>query len=212
MPSWDATGQDFADYFLKRELLMGIYEKGFEKPSPIQEEAIPIILSGRNVLARAKNGTGKTAAFIIPCLEKTDVSKSHIQGQILPHSDRSLAYEAAKVFEVGPLMGRFSSLPLSCSPDAGAHARTGAADIGHCEGAWQAHECAVHGQHRRHHSQGRHHAPLQCCAYSGTSSGRSQSRPPPPPRPLTPAPHPLPSSRSVHRAVCWTWRTRAWPT
>lgn len=69
---------------------MGIYEKGFEKPSPIQEEAIPIILSGRNVLARAKNGTGKTAAFIIPCLEKTDVSKSHIQGQTSPHSDRSL--------------------------------------------------------------------------------------------------------------------------
>lgn len=74
------AGQDFADYFLKRELLMGIYEKGFEKPSPIQEEAIPIILSGRNVLARAKNGTGKTAAFIIPCLEKTDVTKNHIQG------------------------------------------------------------------------------------------------------------------------------------
>jgi hypothetical protein len=73
-------GQEFADYFLKRELLMGIYEKGFERPSPIQEEAIPVLLSGRNVLARAKNGTGKTAAFIIPCLEKTDVSKNHIQG------------------------------------------------------------------------------------------------------------------------------------
>lgn len=74
-------GQDFEDYYLKRELLMGIYEKGFEKPSPIQEEAIPIILSGRNVMARAKNGTGKTAAFIIPCLEKTDVSKPNIQGK-----------------------------------------------------------------------------------------------------------------------------------
>ena len=58
---------------------MGIFEKGFEKPSPIQEEAIPIILAGRDVLARAKNGTGKTAAFIIPCLEKVDTSKAHIQ-------------------------------------------------------------------------------------------------------------------------------------
>ena len=58
---------------------MGIFEKGFEKPSPIQEEAIPIILAGRDVLARAKNGTGKTAAFIIPCLEKVDTSLSHIQ-------------------------------------------------------------------------------------------------------------------------------------
>jgi ATP-dependent RNA helicase DDX6/DHH1 len=60
---------------------MGIFEKGFEKPSPIQEEAIPIILAGRDVLARAKNGTGKTAAFIIPCLEKVDTSKPHIQSE-----------------------------------------------------------------------------------------------------------------------------------
>lgn len=59
---------------------MGIFEKGFEKPSPIQEEAIPIILAGRDVLARAKNGTGKTAAFIIPCLEKIDTSVNKIQG------------------------------------------------------------------------------------------------------------------------------------
>jgi ATP-dependent RNA helicase DDX6/DHH1 len=76
-----SLGNDFEDYFLKRELLMGIFEKGFERPSPIQEEAIPIILAGRNVLARAKNGTGKTAAFIIPCLEKTDVHQKHIQSK-----------------------------------------------------------------------------------------------------------------------------------
>jgi ATP-dependent RNA helicase DDX6/DHH1 len=39
-------GNEFEDYFLKRELLMGIYEKGFERPSPIQEESIPIALTG----------------------------------------------------------------------------------------------------------------------------------------------------------------------
>lgn len=77
----DTKGRDFEDFFLKRELLMGIFEKGFEKPSPIQEEAIPIILQNRNVLARAKNGTGKTAAYIIPCLEKTDTDKKNIQGK-----------------------------------------------------------------------------------------------------------------------------------
>lgn len=59
---------------------MGIYEKGFEKPSPIQEESIPIALTGRDILARAKNGTGKTAAFSIPVLEKIDTSKPEIQG------------------------------------------------------------------------------------------------------------------------------------
>ncbi|XLT79555.1 hypothetical protein HN873_001308, partial [Arachis hypogaea] len=47
-------------YSVKRELLMGIYEKGFERPSPIQEESIPIALTGSDILARAKNGTGKT--------------------------------------------------------------------------------------------------------------------------------------------------------
>lgn len=78
----DTKGREFEDFFLKRELLMGIFEKGFERPSPIQEEAIPIILQDRNVLARAKNGTGKTAAYIVPCLEKTDTEKKHIQGEI----------------------------------------------------------------------------------------------------------------------------------
>ncbi len=59
---------------------MGIYEKGYEKPSPIQEETIPIALAGRDILARAKNGTGKTASFLIPALEKTDTTKAVIQG------------------------------------------------------------------------------------------------------------------------------------
>jgi ATP-dependent RNA helicase DDX6/DHH1 len=41
-----------------------------------------VILAGRDVLARAKNGTGKTAAFIIPCLEKVDVTSNKIQGEL----------------------------------------------------------------------------------------------------------------------------------
>jgi ATP-dependent RNA helicase DDX6/DHH1 len=84
----DTKGREFEDFYLKRELLMGIFEKGFEKPSPIQEEAIPIIMQNRNVLARAKNGTGKTAAYIIPCLEKTEVEKKHIQGTFMPFKYR----------------------------------------------------------------------------------------------------------------------------
>lgn len=63
---------------------MGIYEKGFETPSPIQEESIPIALAGRDILARAKNGTGKTGAFCIPTLEKIDTTRKEIQGADLP--------------------------------------------------------------------------------------------------------------------------------
>ena len=61
---------------------MGIFEKGYDVPSPIQEESIPIALAGRDILARAKNGTGKTGAYLIPLLEKTDTEKKHIQGTL----------------------------------------------------------------------------------------------------------------------------------
>jgi len=97
-------GQEFEDYFLKRELLMGIFEKGFERPSPVQERAIPIILQNRNVLARAKNGTGKTAAFIIPCLEKTDPTKKHIQVLILIPTRELALQTSAVVRELGKHM------------------------------------------------------------------------------------------------------------
>ncbi|KIY97689.1 ATP-dependent RNA helicase DDX6/DHH1 [Monoraphidium neglectum] len=89
-------GHEFEDYFLKRELLMGIYEKGFEKPSPIQEESIPIALTGRDILARAKNGTGKTAAFSIPVLEKIDPTKNEVQAMLLVPT-RELALQTAQV-------------------------------------------------------------------------------------------------------------------
>lgn len=72
-------GTEFEDFYLKRELLMGIFEKGFEKPSPIQEHTVPIAIFGRDILARAKNGTGKTAAFVIPSLEKVDPKQDYIQ-------------------------------------------------------------------------------------------------------------------------------------
>ena len=75
MKTTDVTstkGNSFEDYYLKRELLFGIFEKGWEAPSPIQEESIPVALVGRDILARAKNGTGKTGAFTIPTLERID--------------------------------------------------------------------------------------------------------------------------------------------
>ena len=77
----DTKGNEFEDYCLKRELLMGIFEKGWEKPSPIQEASIPIAQSGRDILARAKNGTGKTGAYTIPILDSIDTSKDFIQGK-----------------------------------------------------------------------------------------------------------------------------------
>jgi ATP-dependent RNA helicase DDX6/DHH1 len=92
----NTQGHEFQDYFLKRELLMGIYEHGYERPSPVQEEAIPIMLTGRNVMVRAKNGTGKTAAYTIPCLERVDPEVEHIQVLILVPT-RELALQTSNV-------------------------------------------------------------------------------------------------------------------
>ncbi|KAJ3008782.1 UNVERIFIED_CONTAM: putative ATP-dependent RNA helicase ddx6 [Siphonaria sp. JEL0065] len=75
---------------------MGLYEAGFEKPSPIQEESVPVALTGRDILARAKNGTGKTASFIIPILEKSDPTKTYIQALILVPT-RELALQTSQV-------------------------------------------------------------------------------------------------------------------
>ncbi len=55
--------------------MMGLFEKGFEKPSPIQELSIPIQLAGKDILARAKNGTGKTASFLVPVLDRIDAAQ-----------------------------------------------------------------------------------------------------------------------------------------
>lgn len=87
---------NFEDYCLRRELLMGIFEKGFEKPSPIQEEAIPVALTGKDILARAKNGTGKTASFVIPVLEKVRTEVSAIQALLMVPT-RELALQTAQV-------------------------------------------------------------------------------------------------------------------
>ena len=75
---------------------MGIFEKGWERPSPIQEASIPIALSGRDVLARAKNGTGKTGAYSIPLLEQIDVTKDVIQGMVVVPT-RELALQTSQI-------------------------------------------------------------------------------------------------------------------
>lgn len=98
-------GLEFEDMALRRELLMGIFEAGFERPSPIQEEAIPVALTKRDILARAKNGTGKTAAFTIPSLQQVDPAKPKIQAMLLTPT-RELALQTAQVCKnLGKHMG-----------------------------------------------------------------------------------------------------------
>ncbi|XP_066915849.1 probable ATP-dependent RNA helicase ddx6 isoform X1 [Clytia hemisphaerica] len=92
----DTKGNEFEDYCLKRELLMGIFEKGYERPSPIQEQSIPIALAGRDIMARAKNGTGKTAAYLIPLLERVNIDNTKIQALVLVPT-RELALQTSQI-------------------------------------------------------------------------------------------------------------------
>jgi ATP-dependent RNA helicase DDX6/DHH1 len=101
----NTRGNEFEEFCLNRELLMGIFEKGWEKPSPIQEAAIPVALLGRDLLARAKNGTGKTGAYIIPILQRIDVTSGHIQALIVVPT-RELALQTSQIcMELSKYMG-----------------------------------------------------------------------------------------------------------
>lgn len=92
----NTKGLEWENFALKRDLLMGIFEAGYEKPSPIQEESVPVALTGRDILARAKNGTGKTAAFVVPALERINPKVAKIQCLILVPT-RELAMQTSQV-------------------------------------------------------------------------------------------------------------------
>ena len=78
-PVIDKTITSWDDLDLKSELLRGIYAYGFEKPSPIQKKSILPILNGRDVLAQAQSGTGKTACFTISSLQIVDIDVNSSQ-------------------------------------------------------------------------------------------------------------------------------------
>lgn len=84
----------FADLNVSEEILQAVTEMGFVHPSPIQAEAIPPILDGRDVIGQAQTGTGKTAAFGIPAIEMIDVSERHPQVLVLCPT-RELALQVA---------------------------------------------------------------------------------------------------------------------
>ncbi|MFI3214633.1 MAG: DEAD/DEAH box helicase, partial [Eubacteriales bacterium] len=60
-------------------ILRAVEEMGFEQMTPIQAEAMPVILSGRDMIGQAQTGTGKTAAFGIPLIQLVDVDNRNLQ-------------------------------------------------------------------------------------------------------------------------------------
>ena len=67
----------FEDFGLSQDSLFSIKRAGFTEPSPIQAAFIPVALSGRDCIGQARTGTGKTAAFVLPILERIDLEDPH---------------------------------------------------------------------------------------------------------------------------------------
>lgn len=84
----------FEELEINPKILRGIQAMGYEEATPIQAQTIPIILEGRDIIGQAQTGTGKTAAFAIPVLEKIDPSQKHLQALILCPT-RELAIQVA---------------------------------------------------------------------------------------------------------------------
>src|SRR5256714_10889628 len=73
----------FADLGLSEPTLAALRDVGYESPSPIQVQAIPSLLEGRDVIGQAQTGTGKTAAFGLPMIEYVDPGEDAVQGLVL---------------------------------------------------------------------------------------------------------------------------------
>lgn len=95
--NWTESVETFDELGLKKDLLRGIYGYGFEKPSSIQQKAILPIIKGRDVIAQAQSGSGKTGAFAIGSLEVIDLTKLEVQALVLAPT-RELAQQIYSVY------------------------------------------------------------------------------------------------------------------
>src|SRR5262245_4756760 len=80
---------------LSQPLRQAIDDVGYEAPTPIQLKTIPLLLEGRDLIGQAQTGTGKTAAFALPILQKLDLNQKEVQALILTPT-RELAIQVAE--------------------------------------------------------------------------------------------------------------------
>ena len=73
---------------LTPELLRAVADQGYTEPTPVQREAIPLVLAGRDLLAGAQTGTGKTAAFVLPILQRLSATRTPVGDRPRPRRDR----------------------------------------------------------------------------------------------------------------------------
>jgi len=98
MSEQDSSKIAFNQLGLSAPVLAALDEVGYETPSPIQAETIPVLLAGRDLVGQAQTGTGKTAAFALPLLSRIDLSLQQPQLLVLAPT-RELALQVAEAFQ-----------------------------------------------------------------------------------------------------------------
>jgi ATP-dependent RNA helicase RhlE len=90
------TENNFEQFKLNRQLLNAIEEAGYTQPTPIQEQAIPLALSGQDILGIAQTGTGKTAAYTLPLLMRIKYAQGNDPRALIFAPTRELAMQISE--------------------------------------------------------------------------------------------------------------------
>ena len=118
------SSADFESLGLSAPVLKAVKQLGYEQPSPVQAQSIPILLEGKNLLGTAQTGTGKTAAFALPFLSKIDEKQRSPQILVLAPT-RELAIQVAEAFQsYAKHMKGFNVLPIYGGADIGGQLRS----------------------------------------------------------------------------------------
>lgn len=91
----------FKELNLSPELLIAVERAGFEEATPIQAQTIPLALEGKDVIGQAQTGTGKTAAFGLPMLNKIDSTKNILQGLVIAPTRELAIQTQEELFRLG---------------------------------------------------------------------------------------------------------------
>jgi ATP-dependent RNA helicase DeaD len=95
--------QSFESFNLDPAIFKAVQDAGFKEPSPIQEQAIPLVLEGHDIVAQAQTGTGKTAAFALPILSKIDPTTPGVQVLVITPTRELATQVSDEVY----MLGRF---------------------------------------------------------------------------------------------------------
>jgi len=106
------TPKLFSELGLSPEVLKAIEKMGFEKAAPIQAEAIPVLMAGHDVVGQSQTGSGKTAAFAIPAVEKTDATLKAVQVLILCPTRELAVQVSEEVHKLSCFKRGINALPI----------------------------------------------------------------------------------------------------